>query len=242
VCLNGTCFEAKTRAWALHEAKRISAKIGIPLSVPGEKSYAACRGYPDYRQREILRNLVERKAAYLRLEPVDAEDYSFNEILGSVWVTLRVADQDAYKRDVEADKGSQSDRATSSDSDKHRIVRRKQCKALVQHAAPAFMPLIPDTLMFDAFGDLVTGDGAWRSQYRAADVASRRRLVAERLVDHASEQQQSWDPNPGRARTKIAEVAAALKLKLPAGWDDLEDKPAMKAKPKAGQAKTKKSK
>jgi ParB/RepB/Spo0J family partition protein len=238
-CLRPACHALKLRLCAQAEAERVSKTTKIAVATPGEKvSILVGEKYLGYDERRKYTDLAKRAEAreHLRLVPADKHDqlYDRRSVTGSEMVMLGTVNRAALDR-LAPVKPKARGYGHTSDYDrkqKESEARARECKRLCLVAAPHFASAMPtDGVLLSLLMERFAGnDSTHAKDMEAFKTASDKQAVLSRMVllTQVPHWHYSTDATPAKAFKKITDLAAKLKVKLPAGWD---------AKPEASATK-----
>lgn len=253
-CINRSCYGAKLKAWAESEAARVSAAHGVTVAGPKEKVSILYDG-SDYKKAEFAQSALALGHASLRTIPVYTkirDTYGLERVTGSGYVILGCVDVSALRKAVAEKSKEPKQPKPKVKLERWEIQqrarlslereRRKQVRALVSAATPAFAPLVPDPLIDILYDRLRYTHGladrpAKVEAWKKADAAGRKAMLMGALLDGYVGT--SYTPNPETATKKLSELARSAKVKLPRGWDSAPSANSKGPKSKGAKAKPK---
>lgn len=233
-CMRPACYKLKCQAAAWQEVENVGKKFKIELLKEGEKAQLIFNG-SHHSQEPIAAKAIAAKHESLRVAPAndDLHSWSRKRILGAEHVELHTTNLAELKKAIAklpAEKKKAAVERAQSDSSrgqKKQRERRDECRRLLRaaavHVAKAFdySDAVLDTMILAManhhFSDNSTQLG---KRAKSADAAGKAQIVGEIMLAMATRAGSMYaDVTPAATLKKIEALAAALKVKLPKGWE-----------------------
>lgn len=252
-CVRPRCYDLKAQAFATLEAARIAKKIGGQVLAKGETAEVIYDG-DDRTERLAAKALLTRHPS-LRVATVDVDGHDYGEygrarVLGSGQVQLLTTDMAGLKKAIAQlpaeKKSSAVERAQDGYRREQKKMRERQAetrrllRAGAGPLAAAFK--FPEPLLEALIAPMSSRHFAQTStqieeRAKKADRAGKQQLIAELVLSGAvpGASYMYSSVTPAAVRKEIVELAARLRVCLPAGWE--AERPPAKAqtKRKAGR-------
>lgn len=255
-CTRPACLDAKLRLYKDSELNRVAKATGIMIAHVSDKLHPLPKD--GYNTIEPGKRMLESKHFSLRLTLAGTSStttWENEHITGSSVVRLMTTDPDALAKDLKIKPKTEP---TQADYEAQRQRHKAAEDAIVQAialAAPAFVKVMPDNRVLLnrlvnmlSYTDYMPGDLEERINVRkksakASDASFddlRLYLACAVISEDISLPHDSVKAIV--AKDPIEKIAADLKVKLPAGWDEpLKMKPTEAAALKKPAAKSKKN-
>lgn len=255
-CTRPACLDAKLKIFKDSELNRVAKATGIMIAHVSDKLHPLPKD--GYNIIEPAKRMLEAKHPSLRLTLAGTSSTSTwenQQITGSSVVRLMTTDPDALAKSLNIKPKTEP---TAADYEAQRQRHKAAEQAIAQAvalAAPAFVKVMPDNrVLLDRlinmlnYIDFMPDDLEERVNVRkksakasAATVEDLRLYLACAII--AEDITLNHDSAKAMvAKDPIEQIAADLKVKLPAGWDEpLKMKPTESAAPKKPAAKSKKN-